>query len=34
MDIKNLDEIGLSEYAKKLQQMIDEGPDSVKRRLT
>jgi len=25
MDIKNLDEIGLSEYAKKLQQMIDEG---------
>jgi len=25
MDIKNLDELGLSEYAKKLQQMIDEG---------
>jgi len=25
MNIKNLDEIGLSEYAKKLQQMIDEG---------
>ena len=28
MDIKNLDEIGLSEYAKKLQQMIDEGGNS------
>ena len=28
MDIKNLDEIGLSDYAKKLQQMIDEGGNS------